>query len=83
MNLDLTEDQIAVRDAVRTLCEQEFAPHAAAWDRDGEVPHHAIEMLAAQGSSAWPWEAWADWGDARTITMVTRRSRACRRRWRS
>ena len=29
MNLDLTEDQIQIRDAVRELCREEFAPYAA------------------------------------------------------
>ena len=72
MNLDLTEDQIAVRDAVRVLCEQEFAPHAADWDREGEVPHQAVETLAAQGFLGMAVaEEWGGLGyDARTITMV-------------
>lgn len=72
MNLDFTEDQIAIRDAVRELCEKEFAPFAARWDQEGEVPHQAVEMLAAQGflGMAVP-EAWGGLGyDARTITMV-------------
>jgi len=72
MNLDLTEDQITIRDAVRELCEREFAPHAARWDQEGDVPHRAVEMLAAQGflGMAVP-EAWGGLGyDARTITMV-------------
>jgi alkylation response protein AidB-like acyl-CoA dehydrogenase len=72
MNLDLTEDQIAIRDAVRELCESEFAPHAARWDQEGIVPHDAVEKLAAQGflGMAVP-EEWGGLGyDARTITMV-------------
>jgi alkylation response protein AidB-like acyl-CoA dehydrogenase len=72
MNLDLTEDQIAIRDAVRELCENEFAPHAARWDHEGIVPHDAVEKLAAQGflGMAVP-EEWGGLGyDARTITMV-------------
>ncbi|MEO5617801.1 MAG: acyl-CoA dehydrogenase family protein [Candidatus Eisenbacteria bacterium] len=72
MNLDLSEDQIAIRDAVRDLCEREFAPHAARWDQDGNVPHGAVETLARQGflGMAVP-EEWGGLGyDARTITMV-------------
>ena len=46
MNLDLTEDQVSIRDAVRELCESEFAPHAARWDQEGTVPHDAVEKLA-------------------------------------
>src|SRR5258706_13161356 len=72
MNLDLTEDQTQIRDAVRSLCAQEFAPHAARWDQEGEVPHEAVQTLATQGflGMAVP-EAWGGPGyDARTITMV-------------
>ena len=72
MNLDLSEDQIAVRDAVVELCRREFAPHAAQWDQEGIVPHAAVERLAEQGflGMAIP-EEWGGVGyDARTITMV-------------
>jgi alkylation response protein AidB-like acyl-CoA dehydrogenase len=72
MNLDLSEDQAAIRDAVRELCAKEFAPHAAEWDQQGEVPHAAVERLAGQGflGMAVP-EEWGGLGyDARTITLV-------------
>ncbi len=72
MNLDLSEDQVAIRDAVRDLCEREFAPLAARWDQEGDVPHAAVETLAAQGflGMAVP-EEWGGLGyDARTITTV-------------
>ena len=72
MNLDLSHDQIAIRDAVRDLCEREFAPQAGRWDLEGDVPHRAVEILAQQGflGMAVP-EAWGGLGyDARTITMV-------------
>ena len=72
MNLDLSPDQIAIRDAVRELCEREFAPQAGRWDQEGDVPHGAVETLASQGflGMAVP-EAWGGLGyDARTITMV-------------
>ncbi len=72
MNLDLTEDQIQIRDAVRELCAAEFAPYAAKWDAEQGVPISAIEKLAEQGflGMAIP-EEWGGVGyDARTIVIV-------------
>jgi alkylation response protein AidB-like acyl-CoA dehydrogenase len=72
MDLDLTEDQIAIRDLVRKLCREEFAPHAARWDRDADVPHEATMRLAEQGflGMGIP-EEWGGLGwDARTVSMV-------------
>jgi alkylation response protein AidB-like acyl-CoA dehydrogenase len=72
MNFDLSEDQVQIRDTVRQLCEREFAPQAARWDHEAEVPHAAIERLAQQGflGMAVP-EGWGGLGyDARTIAVV-------------
>ena len=72
MNLDLSQDQIQVRDVVRELCEREFAPHTARWDRDGDVPREAVTRLGEHGllSMAIP-EEWGGLGyDARTIVVV-------------
>jgi alkylation response protein AidB-like acyl-CoA dehydrogenase len=72
VNLDLSEDQTAIRDAVVELCRREFAPHAARWDIEGVVPRAAVERLAEQGflGMAIP-EEWGGVGyDSRTITMV-------------
>jgi len=72
MNLDLTEEQVQIRDAVRDLCRAEFAPHAARWDAEQGVPIAAIEKLAEQGflGMAIP-EEWGGVGyDARTIVIV-------------
>lgn len=72
MNLDLTEDQIQIRDAVRDLCRAEFAPYAAQWDAQGHVPREAIAKLAEQGflGMAIP-EEWGGVGyDSRTIVTV-------------
>jgi len=72
MQFDLSEDQVAVRDAVRELCEREFAPHAARWDRDGDVPREAVARLAEHGflGMSIP-EEWGGVGyDARTIAIV-------------
>jgi alkylation response protein AidB-like acyl-CoA dehydrogenase len=72
MNLDLTDDQVQIRDAVRELCREEFAPLAATWDAEQGVPLDAIEKLADQGflGMAIP-EEWGGVGyDARTIVIV-------------
>src|SRR5215468_12023297 len=72
MNFDLTEDQRQVREAVRELCEREFAPFAPRWDREGIVPRDAVSKLAAQGflGMAIP-EEWGGVGyDSRTIVIA-------------
>jgi len=72
MQFDLTEDQIAIRGAVRELCAREFAPHVARWEAEGEIPRSAIDRLAEQGffGMAVP-EEWGGVGyDTRTIVMV-------------
>ena len=72
MQLDLTEDQILIRDAVRELCRSEFAPQAARWDHEGEVSHDAMMRLAEQGflGMTVP-EEWGGLGyDTRTTVMV-------------
>jgi alkylation response protein AidB-like acyl-CoA dehydrogenase len=72
MNLDLTEDQVLIRDAVRALCRGEFAAQAASWDRDDAIPPSAIAKLAEMGLLGMnvP-EAWGGLGyDARTVVTV-------------
>ncbi|HXJ69752.1 MAG TPA: acyl-CoA dehydrogenase family protein [Verrucomicrobiae bacterium] len=72
MNLDLTEDQTLIRDTVRELCEREFAPQAANWDRDDAVPPAAIAKIAEIGLLGMnvP-EEWGGLGyDSRTVSMV-------------
>src|SRR3989449_5331605 len=72
MQLDLSPDQVLIRDAVRELCAREFAPQAAAWDREGLVTRQAVARLAEQGflGMAIP----EDWGgvgyDSRTLLIV-------------
>jgi len=72
MNFDLSEDQISIRDAVRELCEREFAPHAARWDQEEIVPREAVDQLAKQGFLGMGIaEAWGGVGyDYRTISVV-------------
>jgi alkylation response protein AidB-like acyl-CoA dehydrogenase len=72
MNLDLTEDQTLIRDTVRELCQREFAPQAASWDRDDAVPPSAIAKIAEIGLLGMnvP-EEWGGLGyDSRTVSMV-------------
>lgn len=72
MHLDLTEDQVLIRDAVRALCRGEFASQAASWDRDDAIPPSAIAKLAEMGLLGMnvP-EAWGGLGyDARTVVTV-------------
>jgi alkylation response protein AidB-like acyl-CoA dehydrogenase len=72
MNLDLTEDQTQIRDAVRELCRGEFASQAAKWDSDDAIPASAIAKLADIGLLGMnvP-EEWGGLGyDSRTVSMV-------------
>ena len=72
MNLDLSEEQTQIRDAVRELCQREFASEAERWDRQGIVPRAAVAQLAEQGflGMAIP-EEWGGVGyDARAIAIV-------------
>jgi alkylation response protein AidB-like acyl-CoA dehydrogenase len=72
MQLDLSEDQIQIRDAVRALCHGEFASHAAEWDQTDDIPRWAVDKLAEMGllGMSIP-EAWGGLGyDLRTTTMV-------------
>jgi len=72
MRLDLSEDQVQIRDMVRDLCRNEFAPEASRWDHDMIAPRPAVEKLAELGflGMAIP-EEWGGLGyDTRTIVVV-------------
>jgi butyryl-CoA dehydrogenase len=45
----LTEDHIAVQDAVRAYVRDRIAPHAAAWDKSHHFPKVELKGLAALG----------------------------------
>jgi alkylation response protein AidB-like acyl-CoA dehydrogenase len=45
----LTEDHLAVQDAIRAFVQAEIAPHAAAWDKDHHFPAEQLKGLAALG----------------------------------
>ena len=47
----LSEDHLAVQDAVRTYVQAEIAPHAAAWDKSHAFPKDALVGLAALDGS--------------------------------
>ena len=49
MDFELSDDQRAVRDAAQAFADGEFAPHAAAWDRDCTFPVEALRKAAALG----------------------------------
>lgn len=43
MNFDLTEDQIAIRDAARDFAENEIAPSAIERDKNAEFPKDIVK----------------------------------------
>jgi len=45
----LSDDHLAVQDAVRNFVQAEIAPHAAAWDKSHAFPKAALQGLAALG----------------------------------
>ena len=47
--MQLTEDHIAVQDAVRAYVQAEIAPHAAAWDKSHHFPAAQLRGLADLG----------------------------------
>ncbi|MCG6496101.1 acyl-CoA dehydrogenase family protein [Kitasatospora sp. A2-31] len=49
MNLELSEEQTAVRDLAASFTDREIAPHAAAWDRAESVDRAVIGRLGELG----------------------------------
>ncbi|MBS3805398.1 MAG: acyl-CoA dehydrogenase family protein [Oleiphilaceae bacterium] len=49
MNFDLTEDQLAFRDAARAFAEKSMAPHAATWDKEHVFPVDVIREAGEMG----------------------------------
>jgi alkylation response protein AidB-like acyl-CoA dehydrogenase len=49
MNFDLTEDQLAFRDAAKAFAEKAMAPHAAKWDADHLFPVEVIREAGEMG----------------------------------
>jgi len=49
MDFTLPEDLQMLRDTARKFAEEELAPHAQDWDREGGYPDELIEKLGEQG----------------------------------
>ena len=49
MNFDLTEDQVAFKDAARSFSDKEFAPNAAEWDAGKIFPKEVIAKAGELG----------------------------------
>ena len=49
MDFELTEDQLAIRDMVRDLAQNEIAPHAAQWDEDQHFPRELFTAMGGLG----------------------------------
>ncbi|MFZ3469302.1 acyl-CoA dehydrogenase family protein [Streptomyces sp. 4.24] len=49
MNLELSQEQSAVRDLARAFTEREIAPYAAGWDRAESVDRAVVKKLGAVG----------------------------------
>ncbi|MCL7942404.1 acyl-CoA dehydrogenase family protein [Marinobacter sp. ATCH36] len=49
MNFDLTEDQLAFREAARAFAEKAMAPHAAKWDAEHVFPVEVIREAGDMG----------------------------------
>ena len=76
----LTEEQVLLRDAVRTLADERVAPRAAEIDRTGEFPEDIRQLLAAQDILALPFPAEYGGLGGELLTLclaIEQLSRAC------
>ena len=76
----LTDDQAALRDAVRVLADEQIAPRAAEIDRSGEFPWDVKELLASHDvlSLPFPEEYGGLGGDLLTVCLAIEQiSRVC------
>jgi alkylation response protein AidB-like acyl-CoA dehydrogenase len=76
----LTEDQLALRDAVRVLADDRIAPRAAEIDRTAEFPWDVKELLASHDilSLPFPEEYGGLGGDLLTVCLAVEQiSRVC------
>jgi alkylation response protein AidB-like acyl-CoA dehydrogenase len=76
----LTEEQVLLRDAVRTLADDRVAPRAAEIDRTGEFPEDIRQLLAAQDILALPFPAEYGGLGGELLTLclaIEQLSRAC------
>jgi alkylation response protein AidB-like acyl-CoA dehydrogenase len=80
MTFRLTDEQRALRDAVRELADERIAPRAAAIDQSAEFPWDVVELLAAHDVLALPFpEAHGGLGaDLLSVCLAIEQiSRAC------
>jgi len=80
MTIRLSDEQRALRDAVRQLADERIAPRAAAIDASGEFPWDVVELLAGQDVLALPYpvEHGGLGGDLLTVCLAVEQiSRVC------
>jgi alkylation response protein AidB-like acyl-CoA dehydrogenase len=80
MSYRLTDDQAALRDAVRILADEQIAPRAAEIDRTAEFPWDVKELLASHDvlSLPYPEEHGGLGGDLLTVCLAVEQiSRVC------
>ncbi|MFF8270059.1 acyl-CoA dehydrogenase family protein [Streptomyces sp. NPDC016562] len=73
MNMELSEEQAAVRRLAREFTEREVAPYAAAWDRAESVDRAVVKKLGALGflGMTVPEEYGGSGGDHLAYALVT------------
>ncbi|MET9856842.1 acyl-CoA dehydrogenase family protein [Streptomyces sp. NPDC006450] len=73
MNLELSEEQSAVRDLARAFTEREIAPYAAEWDRAESVDRAMVKKLGSVGflGLTVPEEYGGSGGDHLSYVLVT------------
>lgn len=49
MNFDLSDELLALRDAIRRFAAEQIRPHAREWDRDQQMPDSIIGKMAEMG----------------------------------
>ena len=80
MSVRLTEEHVALRDAVRELADERIAPRAAAIDASAEFPWDVVELLAGHDILALPFpeEYGGLGGDLLTVCLAIEQiSRVC------
>src|SRR5947209_1088088 len=53
-DIDLSDDQRALRSSIREFAEAEIAPHVAEWDHAGALPVEIVHKLGQLGVTGLP-----------------------------
>lgn len=69
MDLELTDEQEALRTVVREFAQAEIAPNAEAWDRDHTFPVDAVRAMGELGLFGIPFPAEYGGGDGDLATL--------------